>query len=273
MSNEMQKVETSEKLSLEQITAAVPEQYRENVTSLFRLLNPASSDLQFGDIDTSRFTYRPPMIRIRQPMSRTNLPVKNGEFYSPDTGEVLQRPINLIPIFTWENRMRFVDGEKEVCVSEDGERSTSGLICAQCIDRPWKDKQRQECNDYLHFLFVTPNYDKLYKMSFSGTSAKAGRAIISQCMSARQNLWTRIYTIGSDEQKGGKGPYWSATATFVEASPKETHFAGSKLNEALKESRINMKVELSKKLAENKAVIDQALSSGKATSQADFSNL
>jgi hypothetical protein len=34
-----------------------------------------------------------------------------------------------------------------------------------------------------------------------------------------------------------------------------------------------MKVELSKKLAENKAVIDQALSSGKATSQADFSNL
>lgn len=270
---EIQKIPAAEEIGLEHITNAVPEVYRENVTALFRLLNPAESDLEFGDIDTSRFVYRPPMIRVKQPVSQTNILVKNGDLYSPDTGEILERPLKLIPIFTWENRMKFVQGEREVCISEDKERSTSGLECATCPDRPWKDRQRQECNDYLHFLFVTPDFSKeirMYKMSFSGTSAKAGRGIISQCMSAGRNLWTRVYAISSEEVKGTKGMYYPTTATFVEESPKDMQAAGAYLNKLLKKARLALKAENAAKLAATSAAVSDAL---QGSGMADFSNM
>jgi hypothetical protein len=272
----MQKVAPSEKLGLEQLSAAVPEKYRENVTGLFNLFNPAESKLELGDIDTSRYVYRPPMIRIKQAMSRTNLPAKNGDLYSPDTGEIYQRPMLLIPIFTWENRMKFGEmGEKEICISEDKEHSTAGLICSQCPDRPWKDKQRQDCNDFLNFFFITLDFAKMYKVSFSGGSAKAGRNIISQCMSAAQNLWTRVYSLDTEEIKGPKGPYHAAVTTFVEASPKELQFAGAELNKALKQMRMAVKADLATKLAENAAVIATAVGTNEAPGKnmADFANL
>lgn len=277
MTTEMTKVDASENLSLEQISAAVPEKYRENVIGLFRLLDPTQSDLEFGDIDTTRYIYRPPMIRIKQAMSRTNLPAKNGDLYSPDTGEIYQRPMLLIPVFAWENRMKFGEmGDKELCISEDKEHSTAGLVCATCPDRPWKDRQRQDCNDFLNFFFLPLDFSKIYKVSFTGGSAKAGRNIISQCKSAGQNLWTRVYSLDTEEIKGAKGPYYAAVTTFVEASPKELHFTGAELNKLLKKDRLAMKAELAKKLAENSAVVAAAVGAEDATSgknMADFSNL
>lgn len=276
MSNEIQTVDPSEKLNLEQISAALPEQYREGVIGLFRLLDPSESKLEFGDVDTSRYVYRPPMIRIKQAMSQTNLTVKNGDLYSSDTGEIYERPLKLIPIFTWENRMMFGQGgDKELCISEDKEHSTNGLSCAACPDRPWKDKQRQKCNDFLHFLFVTPDFGKMFKMGFSGSSAKAGRNIISQCMSSGENLWTRFYNINTEEIKGPKGNYHGAITIFAGSTPKEIHFAGAELNKALKKARLAMKYDLTTKLAENSAVVANAMSGAgtPATNMKDFANL
>jgi hypothetical protein len=278
MSNEIQTVDPSAKLSLEQIAEAVPEAYREKVVGLFRLLDPSESKLELGDLDTSRYVYRPPMIRIKQAMSQTNLPVKNGDLYSADTGEIYDRPLKLIPIFTWENRMKFGQGtDKELCISEDKEHSINGLECATCLDRPWRDKQRQECNDFLHFLFVTPDFGKMFKIGYSGASAKAGRNIISQCMSSGENLWTRFYDLNTEEVKGPKGNYYVATTVFTGSTPKEIHFAGAALNKALKKARLAMKYDLATKLAENSVVVANAMAGNgtgaPATNMKDFANL
>lgn len=243
--------------ALDKLVTAVGDLSEENQTGirvLAETLNPSQEG--FGEIEEVR--YRPPVVKVRQPVT-TSAPerAKNGDLYSQDTGDVFDKPLLFVPIYPYENRARFQPGEmKPDCRSEDCKTSIYGDDCSKCGDRPWRDGKKQKCNNSFNIIAASPDFSRMYHLQFSKTSMKVGSSVIKQTRNAGQKPWQRVYGLGSKQETGGQGPYYTLTASFVEQVDPVFYATGNALHDLLGEQRAQAKAAAASRLAERQGTVD-----------------
>lgn len=254
---------------------SVPDDIREGVMRLVQTIQPPKEG--FGDMDMESMRFNPPTIRIKQPVS-TKAPdnARNGDLYSNDTGEVIKRPFRFIPVFPFENRVKFGEGGAKIeCSSEDRVNSRNGTRCDVCPDRPWKDGKLQKCQDNLNLYVVTEDYKQMYHLLFSKTSLATGKSIIQQIRNLGCLPWHCLYSLTTEETKNPNsvGLYYVYRAQFTnERTPEAFHPVGAAIHNALLAKRQQQKAELLSKIDSARTTIDAKVEEVVGT-QADLSDM
>lgn len=224
----------------------LPAKYEKNVQKIIECLKPRED---FGDI---KFDYRPPAIRIKQ-KSTSSAPemAKNGDLYSPDLGEIIERPLRVVFLLPFYTRVKFTDSGIG-CRSNDGKTSIYGDTCETCADK-------EKCKFQLNILASNPEFSKLYHLMFSSTSFGAGQKALRQIRNSQDVLWQRIHEINTQEASSAKGNYYVFKVEYTqEKIPDEALEIGKALHDVLSESR-KTALESANKLQKESAEAVEAL--------------
>jgi len=209
--NEEAVVMKVEETALTKIVSGLPPEVAEKVTALLASMNPNKPG--FEEMGGARWS--PPVVKVHQPTSG-DMPgaSKQGDLYT-DTGDLLPRPLEIIPVYMHYSHVRFEPGNNNpTCRSEDGKRSIYGDICKDCRDLPFRDGNKTTCNKSMEVYAFDKNCTKILRLQFSKTSYKAGSKLYRQASSSPVP-WARIYALDTEKKtrQNETGVYYVLTVT------------------------------------------------------------
>ena len=187
------------------ILQQLPAHIVDRVTDLLAEMSPGQEGLEEMD---SRWS--PPNIKCRQGMS-TDFPkgIELGDLYTDD-GETLPSPFEFVPLYMYPSFMKFDDNNKLDCMSDDCIQSTTGTVCKECPDEPFKHGEATACSKYKNVFVYDKNFRRVYKIGFAKTSLKAGTKLEKYMRGSGKNPWKKIYILETNEKtrQGGSGIYY-----------------------------------------------------------------
>lgn len=147
-------------------------------------------------------------VLIRQKMSGNDImpeECKVGELYDTD-GEVVGDKLEFIPIFSHIIRKKWSEteeGNSVDCMSLDGKVGSKYGACDSCPYGRFEPGKKMQCSKGRTFFGVTPELNKLYKIDFIKTSAKAGNQIMR--LVRPPALWAKSFFISVNKEKSSSG--------------------------------------------------------------------
>lgn len=89
-----------------------------------------------------------------------------------------------------------------ICRSIDQVMGDKYGACAACPERPFKDNQvnKNACRNEVHIYFVPRDFSGIYRMVFSGTNTKPGRAIRKSYSTGWRQLWDHPFAITTKKE-------------------------------------------------------------------------
>lgn len=192
----------------------------ENQEKILRLAELTKPQIEGVEGNAQRF--RVPIVRLRQPISNsTSIPesCKPGQLYS--AGETLGDSLYFIPILRHAQRRKWLEDNKIDCQSMDGITGSRYGNCKTCPHSAFEKGKPMACSSGHTFYVVTPKLDKLYRIDFQKTSAKAGKNILS--LTEPPSLWGKIFILGTNHHtQGGRNYFSYSTRASGERPDAET---------------------------------------------------
>jgi len=197
--------------TLATITQNLPADIVPRIQQLLSSMDPNKPG--FEEMGGARFA--PPVVKVYQPVS-TSAPgnAKLGDIYT-DTGDVLEKPWEFIPIYMYYSQAKFEPGNASpACRSEDTKTSVYGDVCNDCPDRPFRDGEKTMCQKSIDVFAFNAGLSKIYHLQFSKTSYKAGSKLFRQAGDC-QVPWERTYSLSTEEKhrQGDNAKYFVLTTT------------------------------------------------------------
>lgn len=203
--------EPSQDNALVKLVAGLPEKIAEKVQVLLASMDPNKPG--FEEMGGARWA--PPVVKVHQPTSG-DVPgsSKQGDLYT-DTGDMLPRPFEIIPVYMHYSHARFEPGNSNpTCRSEDAKRSIYGDLCKDCPDLPFRDGNKSNCNKSIDVYAFNKDCTRVFRLQFSKTSYKAGSKMYRQASSSAVP-WARVYAIDTEKKtrQNDTGIYYIQTVT------------------------------------------------------------
>lgn len=231
----------------------------EAATKLRSLVSKLDRDKPgFEEMDGARMSL--PFVKVHQAMS-TDMPANSqlGNLYT-DTGDVLDKPFEFVPIYMHYRHARFrEENSNPDCWSEDGKVSLHGDSCKDCPDLPFRDGQKTDCQRSINVYAFDKGFNDLYRISFSKTSYKAGAKLYKQA-SASPVPWERIFALTTEERQRQEGPgkYFVLQVTPTgEKLDQKFHPSAKFLYEKISAVRKAMRESLADRADVGKRVVDE----------------
>lgn len=194
--------------------ASVPDQLKENITILIEQAQPIKPGMEEmesrGEI---------PRINICQPTStKASKPeaAKNGDLYT-DTGALLEKPFEFIPIYFHEENVLFPQGSKAPeCKAPDAKYGQPYGLCQECPNLPFGkqnggmgDQKQTECFAQTVVTVLSMDLQHIYDIPFAKTSYSAGRAL-ARLARGQSVAWKQRYLLDTEKKSGERGLYYVA---------------------------------------------------------------
>lgn len=165
-----------------------------------------------------------PRINICQPTSqKASRPeaAKPGDLYT-DTGALLDKPFQFIPIYFHEENVLFPQGAKAPeCKAPDGKFGMPYGLCQDCPNLPFGkqnggngDQKQTDCFAQTVVTVLTMDLQHLYDIPFAKTSYSAGRAL-ARLARGQSMAWKQSYLLDTEKKSGEKGLYYIAKVAPV----------------------------------------------------------
>lgn len=256
------------KQSLESLAGELDESLATKVYHLAKLTSPEIKGIE-GSSGTNV-----PQIVINQPMS--NSPSKPsaskpGELYTTE-GTIIGESVDVIPVVSHPVRKKWGEDGLD-CMSLDGENGSRYGKCEDCPYSRFEQGSPPSCSPGYHFYTVTEDLNKLYRIEFIKSSAKAGKNIRQK--TTPPALWARSFTVATEHHTGNNRNYY----TFKTApTGRETDEMTMKICDALHEFfQIQYKASLAKQAQfaarlNNSEGNDTIVVDAKETSEPDLSD-
>lgn len=174
-------------------------------TKVYQLANLTSPEIKGMEGATGATV---PQIVINQPMS--NSPSKPsaskpGDLYTSE-GTIIGESIDVIPVVSHPVRKKWGEDGLD-CMSLDGEYGSKYGKCEDCPYSRFEKGSPPDCSPGYHFYTVTESLDKLYRIEFIKSSAKAGKNIRQK--TTPPALWARSFTVGTEHHTGNNRNYYT----------------------------------------------------------------
>lgn len=167
----------------------------------------------FDEMGGARWS--PPVVKVHQATSGDTPGVsKQGDIYT-DTGDMLECPFEIIPVYMHYSHARFEQGNSNpTCRSEDGKTSIYGDFCKDCPDLPFRDGNRTDCNKSIDVFAFNKDCTQIFRLQFAKTSYRAGSKLFRQASSSPVP-WARLYALDTEkkQRQGDSGHYYIFTIT------------------------------------------------------------
>jgi hypothetical protein len=176
---------------------------KEKVAKLAKLASPEIEGIEGGN---RRF--RIPIIQLRQPISNSkSIPesCKPGQLYS--SGDLIGDSIRFIPILRHAQRKKWLEDSTIDCQSLDGVTGSRYGNCKECPYNKFEKGKPMACSLGHTFFVVTPDLNKIYRVDFQKSSAKAGKNILS--LTEPPSLWGKIFVLSTEHHATAGRNYFS----------------------------------------------------------------
>jgi hypothetical protein len=160
-----------------------------------------------------------PRISICQPTSqKATKPdaARGGDLYT-DSGDLLVKPFQFIPVYFREEHVMFTPGSKAPeCKAPDGKFGTPYGACASCAHLPFGkqnggqgDQKPSQCFAQMVVTVMSMDLKNVYDLPLSKTSYSAGKAL-ARLARAQPVPWQQSYLLDTEKKTGDKGLYYVA---------------------------------------------------------------
>lgn len=161
-------------------------------------------------------TWRVPRVNIAQPTTQSEAKpeaARQGDLYTT-SGQLLTRPLAIIPIYFHEENINFPKNEKiPACYSPDGKLGSPFGECQKCIHLPFgkqnkgKEEQKTDCSNNIVCVALTEDLSSVVLIQFGKTSRKAGSVL--QGLAGQQTfVWRQSYLLETEKKTGDLGVYF-----------------------------------------------------------------
>jgi len=179
------------------------DEIRAKIKHVAELTSPKVEGIEGG---ATRF--RVANIQLRQPISNSpSIPdtCKPGQLYS--SGDPIGDSIRFIPILRHAQRKKWMEDSKIDCQSIDGVTGSRYGECKACPYGKYTAGVQTPCSLGHTFFVVTPDLNKLYRIDFQKSSAKAGKNILS--LTEPPSLWGKIFQLSTEHHTGQGRNFYS----------------------------------------------------------------
>ena len=169
-------------------------------------------------IEGSPARFRVANIQLRQPISNSpSIPdtCKPGQLYS--SGDHIGDSIRFIPILRHAQRKKWMEDSKIDCQSIDGKKGSRYGDCSACPYGKYTPGVQTPCSLGHTFFVVTPDLNKLYRIDFQKSSAKAGKNILS--LTEPPSLWGKIFLLSTEHHATAGRNYYSLSTRATGERP------------------------------------------------------
>lgn len=223
----------------------IPAELKTKIQQLIEQANPIKPGME--EVVT---TWTVPRLVLCQPT--TNDPKKPdsarpGDIFS-STGQLIEKPLALIPLYFNEENIKFKTGEKAPeCSAPDAKIGLPYGKCETCPHLPLGKQnggrgtqKKTECQNQIVVAFVTADLSQVYLVQFGKTSRSAGSALIGLAK-GQPFPWKQSYLLSSSKETGDLGVYYiyKIEPTGKDNSP-ETHKVAKALSELYQANRKKM---------------------------------
>ncbi len=168
--------------------------------------------------------------KLAQKMTRDDLKpagTEQGDIYVPGIKIAgIDTPIIVTPVYGWESRMRWPDGERPDCWSHTLRYSAAtGDKCASCPDSKWEDKTPPDCTQQWNWIFLAEDMSRMFYVAFRKTSHGVGQSILKL---TKGRAGRKLFELSSYEKSGGRNTWAVWKASPLGAKPSEGSAAFAK---------------------------------------------
>lgn len=156
-------------------------------------------------------------VNIAQPTTQSDMKpeaAKQGDLYTT-SGQLLQRPFGIIPIYFHEENINFPqNGKIPVCQSMDAKLGSPFGECLKCPHLPlgkqpgkFEDQKKTDCTNNIVCVAMTVDLSMVCVIQFAKTSRKAGNALLSLA-GQQQFVWKQSYLLDTERASADVGVYY-----------------------------------------------------------------
>lgn len=161
-----------------------------------------------------------------------------GDIFT-STGQLIERPLPLIPLYFNEENIMFKQGEKAPeCAAPDAKIGLPYGQCGTCPHLPLGkqnggrgQQKKTACQNQIVVAFLTADLQQIYMVQFGKTSRSAGSALIGLAK-GQPFPWKQSYLLSSVKETGDLGVYYIYK---IEPTGKDNTPEAQKVAKALSE--------------------------------------
>lgn len=126
------------------------------------------------------------------------------------------------------------DDTRPSCWSRDARVNRSGMLCRQCPFDPALKNKNNPCSDQIMVVFLSADFQHLYKIPFSGTSLGDGYTLGKSIQQLGKGLsgippFGRVAKLTCIKKENKKGSWLAPKITLTSEEPSEASFKVAKL--------------------------------------------
>lgn len=185
---------------------------RVKIQALIEQANPIKLGME--EVVTS---WSVPRITLCQPTTndpKKPEPARPGDIFT-SAGQLLEKPLGVIPIYFNEENIMFTQGEKApACSAPDAKVGSPFGACVSCVHLPFgkqnggRGKQEKTaCQNQIVVALLAADLSQVYVVQFAKTSRGAGSALIALAK-AQPFPWKQSYLLSSQKEVGDLGTYY-----------------------------------------------------------------
>jgi len=192
----------------------MPDVARQAVKTLAALASPNKPGME-----EMVAAWRVPRVSIVQPTSQSETKpeaAKNGDLYT-SSGQLLERPTPVIPLYFFEENINFPQqGKNPVCQAPDAKLGSPFGECLKCPHLPFGkqnagrgEQHKTDCQNNIVAIVMSTDLvnPQVYMLQFGKTSRKAGSALLS--LAGQQTaVWRQSYLLNTEKKTGDLGLYF-----------------------------------------------------------------
>jgi hypothetical protein len=172
------------------------------------------ADKRIGFEDTDQSDIQLPRISITQAMSQQfkDGKCKIGQIWDNVSEDAFDK-LDVIPLFVFKQRLKFVVGKGLVCRSDDALQCTSGehgagFICKTCPDSQWgEESEAPKCSLCYNFICIDLTRRVPCVVPMMRSATVTARNWISKSQLTGKSMFAFKYEITSSTKKSPKGEF------------------------------------------------------------------
>ena len=207
-------------------------------------VNGNNAMLSFGQRNLDAGDFVPPRIKVVQQMSAEATaeidPAKPGDLVNTLTGENFGKTLTFVPLDLYKQRIFLVrderraaaeaalgaplpDGTGLMCRSVDMFKGTGfpGGLCDKCPLAQWSgegDRTPPLCSETYNIAAASEMGDMII-LSFSKSSAKAGKKLFSALALSHAEMWSRVWHLFTLKMTKGNNTFFALEAKLTPETP------------------------------------------------------
>lgn len=191
--------------SIEEIINKLPEDLQSKVIAIAKKMSGKKKG-QYGEQDNTSITE----LKLYQGTGKDlNRPEKQipGEFYlttKTNVGEKFRGTI--LTTVNGQSKWDSNNSNQPLCHSMDRKMGNNHGECANCVHRPWRNKQKQQCNKDVTVYMIPDTLDNIILARFTKTSEPTGRRLLTFMSRGIGENWSKWYEFSSEQREQKSDP-------------------------------------------------------------------